>query len=166
MNKKKSYKKRIYVNEKVCVGCRLCEIHCIGAHSEYKDNLIKAFKKSSQRPVARIVVEEKKPVSFGLQCKNCDEPECVKACITGAMQIDLKNKIVTNDEQRCIGCWTCILSCPYGAIKRDYKDKKIASKCDFCIEKDGEPQCVKNCPNEALYMEEVDSSFGINEGGV
>ncbi|MCM8901737.1 4Fe-4S dicluster domain-containing protein [Caldicoprobacter algeriensis] len=144
--------KRIYAKEDVCIGCRLCEIHCIAAHSKYRHDLIKTFKKLSKRPLPRIVVEEDVPLSFGLQCRHCDDPECVKACITGAMQKDPKTGLVINDTERCIGCWTCILACPYGVIRRDYTNKKVASKCDFCLESGLEPACVKNCPNEALYI--------------
>lgn len=153
-----SKRKRIYAKEEVCVGCRLCEIHCVVAHSQYKDDIVKAYKKSPQRPLPRIVVEENKPVSFGLQCRHCDDPKCVKACITGAMQQDPETGLVTNDETRCIGCWTCILSCPFGVIKRDSKGKKVASKCDFCIESGCEPACVKNCPSDALFVGNVEIS--------
>jgi len=68
------------------------------------------------------------------------------------MQKDAETGIVINDINRCIGCWTCILACPYGVIMRDYDNKKVASKCDLCIESNIEPACVKNCPNEALYI--------------
>ena len=158
-------RKRVYAREEVCVGCRLCEVYCIAAHSSYKNDLIKAFKRSYIRPVPRIVVEERKPISFGLQCRHCEEPECVKGCITGAMQQDPETGIVTNDEARCIGCWTCILACPYGVIMRDYREKKVAAKCDFCIENGGEPACVQNCPNEALYIGDVRESCDDAEGG-
>ena len=144
-------RKRIYAKEEVCIGCRLCEIHCIAAHTKYKNDLVKAFKKVAKRPLPGIIVEERKPISFGLQCRHCAEPECVKACITGAMQKDPETGIVINDKARCIGCWTCILACPYGVIMRDISERKIASKCDFCIENGTEPACVKNCPNQALY---------------
>jgi Fe-S-cluster-containing hydrogenase components 2 len=154
-NNSTSKRKRIYAKEEVCIGCRLCEVHCVVAHSQYKDNIVKAFKKAPHRPLPRITVEENRPISFGLQCRHCDDPKCVKSCITGAMQQDPETGIVTNDETRCIGCWTCILACPYGVIKRDFKGRKVASKCDFCIESGGEPACVKNCPNEALYVDEI-----------
>ncbi|NSW91412.1 MAG: 4Fe-4S dicluster domain-containing protein [Firmicutes bacterium] len=155
-NSNKVTRRRIYSREEVCVGCRLCEIYCIAAHSEYKNDLIKTFKKiSKRRPLPGIIVEERKPISFGLQCRHCEEPECVKACITGAMQKNPETGVVTNDAARCIGCWTCILACPYGVIRRDYRERKIASKCDFCMENGGEPVCVKNCPNEALYIGNV-----------
>lgn len=150
-----SKRKRIYAREEVCIGCRLCEVHCVVAHSKYKNDIVKAYKKCSPRPLPRIVVEERKPISFGMQCRHCVDPKCVKGCITGAMCQDPETGLVTNDITRCIGCWTCILSCPYGVIMRDVDGGRVASKCDFCIEAGSEPACVKNCPNEALFIGEV-----------
>lgn len=144
--------KRIYAREEYCVGCRLCEIHCITAHTRYRNDVVRAFKMVEPRPPAGIIVEENRPLSFGLQCRHCEEPECVKSCITGAMHKDRETGIVMNDDTRCIGCWTCILACPYGVVMRDYRGKKVASKCDFCMENGGEPACVQNCPNDALYI--------------
>ncbi len=147
--------KRVYVREEYCAGCGLCQVHCITAHSEYKGDIIKAYKKSFPRPLARVIVEEKRPLSFSLQCRHCEEAECVKACITGAMQKDPATGIVINDTARCIGCWTCVLVCPYGAVRRDETLHKVAVKCDMCAEAGGVPSCVENCPNGALeYREE------------
>ncbi len=38
--------KRIYVNEEYCIGCRLCEIHCLVQHSQSK-KIIKAFREET-----------------------------------------------------------------------------------------------------------------------
>ena len=148
--------KRIYIKEQVCIGCHLCEVYCQLLHSQSKD-LIKAFKRESPRPLPRLCVEERKPVSFSVHCQHCNEPPCVYACLTGALQRDPESGMVTVDEARCIGCWTCLLVCPLGAIRQDTRRDK-ALKCDFC---QGEeiPACVANCPNEALvYMEVQDGS--------
>ncbi len=146
--------KRVYAKEEYCVGCRVCEVHCIVAHSDYKDDIVKAFKKQNPRPLPRITVEENRPISFALQCRHCEDAPCTKACITGAMQKDPETGVVTNEESRCVGCWTCILACPYGAISRDERGKKAASKCDLCSDLGCTPACVKNCPNDALVFEE------------
>jgi len=69
------------------------------------------------------------------------------------MTQDKKTGQVVHDTEKCIGCWTCIMVCPYGAIKPDTSSKIIA-KCDLCPNLDV-PICVANCPNEALICEEV-----------
>ncbi|MBZ4644936.1 MAG: anaerobic carbon-monoxide dehydrogenase iron sulfur subunit [Petroclostridium sp.] len=145
--------KKVYAVEEYCVGCKLCEVHCVVAHSKSKD-IIKAYKKENPRPLPRVIVEEDMPVSFALQCRHCEDAPCTKACITGAMHKDEVTGVVTNREERCVGCWTCILVCPYGAIVRNEQDKKVATKCDLCSESGDIPACVKNCPNEALKFEE------------
>lgn len=152
--------KRVYAVEEYCVGCGLCKVHCITAHSPYKDDIVKAYKKTFPRPLPRVIVEEKKPLSFALQCRHCEEANCTKACITGAMQKDPVTGVVTNDESRCVGCWTCILVCPHGAIIRDERDKKVASKCDLCIDVKETPACAANCPNGALQYREEDGKGG------
>ena len=146
--------KRIYVRQQVCIGCHLCEVYCQVAHSLSKD-LIKAFKRESPQPLPCLSVEVSKPVSFSLGCQHCEEPPCVYACLTGALQRDAGSGVVTVDEERCIGCWTCILVCPFGAIRQDTHRRRIA-KCDLCAGMD-EPACVTNCPNEALIYAESEA---------
>ncbi len=142
--------KRIYIKEEYCIGCRLCEIHCLVQHSKSK-KIIKAFKKEFPRALPRVLVEEKGYLSFAIQCRHCEEAPCIEACITGAMYRDKTTGTVLCDEDRCVGCWMCIMVCPLGVIKRNLEKNKIASKCDLC---QGEeiPVCVANCPNEALEL--------------
>ena len=145
--------KRVYAREEVCAGCKLCEVYCAVAHSEYPNDIVKAFLKQAEKPIARVIVEENKPVSFALQCRHCEDAPCTTACITGAMQKNPVTGIVTNQEDRCVGCWTCILVCPFGSIKRDEGMHKVASKCDLCSNTEGgNPVCVQNCPNDALVF--------------
>jgi carbon-monoxide dehydrogenase iron sulfur subunit len=144
--------RRVYVKEELCIGCHLCEVYCQLQHAQSKD-LIKAFKRESPRPLPRLWVEEKEAVSFSVRCQQCDEAPCVCACLTGAITRDRMTGVIKVDEERCVGCWTCILVCPYGAIRRDTKERKTI-KCDLC-EGENVPVCVTNCPNEALVYVEV-----------
>jgi anaerobic carbon-monoxide dehydrogenase iron sulfur subunit len=144
--------KRVYAVEKHCINCHLCEVHCVAAHSRSKD-LVRALK-DPNKPRARILVEESSPVSIAIQCRHCENPMCVAGCISGAMSKNPDTGAVEYDESRCVGCWTCIAACPFGAVARDSKDgKKVVSKCDLCAAR-GEPACVANCPNRALVFEE------------
>lgn len=147
--------RRVYVNEEVCIGCGLCRLYCLTEHSSSKD-MLRAFKKETPRAVARIRVETNEALSFSVQCRHCDEPWCVYSCLTGAMHKDPATGIVTVDPTRCIGCWTCIVACPYGALARDH-GSHVVVKCDLCPEH-AVPVCVVNCPNEALMLVEQEVS--------
>ncbi len=139
--------RRVYVNEEVCMGCGLCRVHCHTAHSQSGD-VIKAWKRETPRPLPRIRVERRGEISFALPCRQCEEPWCVYACLTGAMTKETENGVVNIAAERCIGCWTCVVVCPYGALAID-RAQNCVVKCDLCP---GEavPACVANCPNEAL----------------
>lgn len=145
--------KRIYAIEELCLNCRLCEVHCKTAHSVSKD-IIRANKYEEPAPASRVTVYGDNMRSLALNCRHCDDPKCVRACITGAMTKDAKTGIVYVDEDKCIGCMTCLAVCPYGCIK----EGKTAIKCDLC-RNEAEPACVKNCPNHALIY--IDSGDDI-----
>ena len=144
--------RRVYVKEEVCIGCHLCEVYCQLRHAQSKD-LVKAFKKAVTPAFTQTRVEEKGVVSLSVRCQQCDEAPCVQACLTGALTRDPVSLLVKVDEERCIGCWTCLLACPLGVIRQDDRQRKVL-KCDLC---QGEeiPVCVANCPNEALVYAEV-----------
>jgi carbon-monoxide dehydrogenase iron sulfur subunit len=140
--------KRVYVNEQWCLGCRLCEYYCAFANSHIGD-MVKALKDRKIYP--NIQIEEKGDVSFAVSCRHCREPLCVKSCITGALSV--REGVVRIDRDRCVGCYTCVLICPYGALMPS--EQGAVQKCELCIENEGgTPACVKGCPNRAIVFEE------------
>jgi carbon-monoxide dehydrogenase iron sulfur subunit len=145
--------KRVYVNEDWCLGCHLCEYYCAFANSGI-DDMAKAFKLGKDA-APRIRVEEGEGgKNFAVQCRHCEDPICVKGCITGALSIN--NGVIEINQERCVGCYTCVLTCPYGCIVIDSKnDNKTITKCELCTRNSqGEPACVANCPNKAIVFEE------------
>jgi carbon-monoxide dehydrogenase iron sulfur subunit len=145
--------KKIYPNEDYCVDCHLCKVACVTAHSKSKD-VVKAHKVEKDRVSPRLRVEERYPSSVAVQCRHCDDPLCVRACISGAMTKDPDTGIVSNDLDRCVGCWSCIVACPNSAIMRfELEGRKVALKCDMCRGQDA-PACVLICPNRALVLSE------------
>lgn len=141
--------KKVYVNEDWCLGCHLCEYNCSYANSG-QTSMVKAFNQD-KKITPRIVIEESKDINFAVQCRHCPDPVCVKGCIAGALSI--KDGVISVDENQCVGCYTCVLSCPYGCIVID--DAKAIKKCDLCVKNhDGTPACVQACPNGAIVFEE------------
>lgn len=140
--------KRVYVNEQWCLGCHLCEYNCAFANSG-QTNIVKALKGKSIFP--RIHVEGEDKITFAVSCRHCEDPMCVNSCISGALS--KKDGTVCIDRNKCVGCLTCILVCPYGAMSQDANG--AVQKCELCMGNTcGEPACVKGCPNKAIVYEE------------
>ena len=140
--------KRIYVNEEWCLACHLCEYYCAFANSDEPD-IVKALKNRQINP--RIRIEEGDGISFAVSCRHCEEPYCVKGCISGALSIE--DGVIHIDSSKCVGCYTCILSCPYGAVMPS--DTGAIQKCELCAKNEfGQPMCVQGCPNKAIVYEE------------
>ena len=152
--------RKIYPKEEYCLGCTLCEVYCAVEHSRSK-NIFKAFKETPF-PVKRILVETKNHDALALSCRHCDEPECMRACIAGAITKDKETGVVATDYDKCVGCWMCIMACSFGAIRRG-SGEKIALRCDLCPDA-AEPACVAYCPNEALVYEEREKE-AVRVGG-
>jgi carbon-monoxide dehydrogenase iron sulfur subunit len=141
--------KRIYVNEQWCLGCHLCEYNCAFANSGETD-MVRALKNITINP--RIRIEEHESISFAVSCRHCEEPLCVKSCIAHALTI--KDGVITIDTDRCVGCFTCVLVCPYGAVMPS-DDQHAIQKCELCTKNAvGTPACVTGCPNQAIVFEE------------
>ncbi len=144
--------KRVYPIEEFCMSCGLCEVACATEHSESR-NIVKAHKEEKIVPRNSVNRNQEEHVSFSLNCRHCEEPSCVEACITGAIDVG-DDGIVLIDTERCVACWSCIMACPFGVIKRD-PIRKVSTKCDLCVSTDREgPSCVSACPNRALVYEE------------
>ena len=145
--------RRIYVNEKWCLGCHLCEYYCAFANSGEAD-MVKALKGVAIHP--RIRIEDGEGVHFAVSCRHCNEPLCVKSCITGSLTV--KDGVVCFNREKCVGCYTCVLACPYGAVMPS-PDGSAVQKCELCLRNAaGRPACVAGCPNKAIVYEERETA--------
>lgn len=146
--------KRIYVNEQWCLGCHLCEYECAYANSGIV-GMAKALKGKAIHP--RLRVEDAGDIHFAVNCRHCTDPVCVQSCISGALTKG-DDGIVRIDKQKCVGCLTCVLVCPYGAVLPS-PEGHAAMKCQLCTDNGRDmPNCVKNCPNGAIVYEEREAA--------
>lgn len=136
----------IFVKLDKCVGCRQCEISCAVYHSRAKE--LYAAVRETPKPKQRVRLATEGQAIYSVRCFHCEDARCVAACIGGAMRRDEETGRVYNIPERCIGCWMCVMVCPYGVIRRDEGIRK-ALKCDRCPDEEV-PACVRDCPTKAL----------------
>ena len=94
-----------------------------------------------------------------MQCQQCENPQCVAVCPTGASYRDPETGYVLIDKDKCIGCQYCLYGCPYGVRQMD-EEHGVAQKCTLCsqITADGSdvPACVHNCNCGARFFGDYD----------
>lgn len=137
--------KFIAVNPKDCIGCRICQLACDQAHSPQRGKTVGCLQTISPR----LHLVETATGRFPIQCRQCEDAPCAKSCQLDAI-ISVDGAVIV-DVSRCIGCKSCLLACPFGAIELN-QILHTASKCDLCINSAPEPACVKNCPQQALQI--------------
>jgi NADPH-dependent 2,4-dienoyl-CoA reductase/sulfur reductase-like enzyme/ferredoxin len=87
-----------------------------------------------------------------LRCQQCGEPLCVFACKSGALQRDPLTGQVLFDDNRCVGCFMCLMVCPSGVRPDAARDRVV--RCDVCQGREV-PACVTACPTGALAAGEA-----------
>lgn len=154
--------KEIFISLERCVGCKSCELACAVQHSQSKT----LFAAVAEKPVPRkrIFVEYGDDKKIPLQCRHCQEAPCIDACISGALTWDKENNLVTQTREKCIGCWMCIMVCPFGVISRE-SESKVAIRCDRCPDLT-EPACVSACPTRALLFTTLEEAEKLRRRNV
>ncbi len=128
-----------------CIGCRACEVAC---KTEWH------IPKEDPEQYRTKVLYGAEAQSFdGLMtwlpvlCNQCDNAPCVKVCPTRASYKRPEDGIILVEPDKCIGCKTCMIACPYEA--RYYSDEKHSvDKCTFCqprLAQGKKPACVESC---------------------
>jgi len=135
------------LNKFRCIGCHACEVHC-----KTKNDLPVGVRHCHIIADNSKVVGDTPKTEFSfVSCFHCDDPECVEACATGAMQ-KREDGIVFVDESECVGCQACIEACPWD-VPQWRPETETVSKCDYCrdrVDQGLEPACVAKCTAHAL----------------
>ncbi len=106
-----------------CDGCRACEIACVIEHTPGK--LLCAAVRASPRSPARLHIERVEGQNIPVTCRQCVEAACADACIAGANYHNPERGTVDHDDDRCVGCWSCLMVCPFGVIERTYLTRTL-----------------------------------------
>ncbi|MBI4339374.1 MAG: 4Fe-4S dicluster domain-containing protein [Chloroflexi bacterium] len=118
-------------------------------------------------------------------CQQCQSPPCVNVCPVGATWSTPEGPVLI-DQQRCIGCRSCMAACPYDrrfftwgkppappeTLLADYRPEReyplprgVTVKCTFCADmaRAGRlPYCAQGCPQHAIYYGDLEEDLATN----
>lgn len=125
----------------VCDGCGACVTSCQQAHG---------LPEGSIAGIQIVTIGEQ---HIPIVCHNCEDAPCVTACMPGCRYKDEATGRIITDYDRCVGCWMCVMLCPFGAIQRiptlEGEHHGVALKCDSCVDKMKMP-CIAACKPKGL----------------
>lgn len=163
-----------------CIGCRRCVYGCMAENNTSRDPQIQyirvlEMKKGSQHVEESEHYYDHKWVPqadkyyMPVQCQQCQNPPCTKACPVRATWQE-PDGIIVVDYNWCIGCRYCMAACPYWARRFNFakpaippeeintdmaylgnriRPRGVVEKCTFCLRRvrqGMQPACVEVCP--------------------
>ena len=137
---------RVSYDFRKCTGCRICEVTC--AYYNFKE--VNPSK-------SRIKIHTYQPTVFvGVVCQQCVDRPCFEACPVEpdkdgrkAIYEHPEGKGIEVNRDRCIQCGKCVEAC---ATQRNGSLRMTGENYpDACTLCGGDPQCVKKCPEDALW---------------
>jgi Fe-S-cluster-containing dehydrogenase component len=171
------------INISKCKGTRRCVEACVRENNLSRDSQIQYIRVLEMEhgnldlTQGNAYYDEEnvpRPGRFYLpiQCMQCENPPCVKACPVEATWRE-PDGVVVIDFNWCIGCRYCMTACPYWArhfnwtpptlpkeeintdtqyLSNRPRMKGVMEKCMFCLQRTRKgrlPACLEACPTGA-----------------
>jgi molybdopterin-containing oxidoreductase family iron-sulfur binding subunit len=163
-----------------CIGCRRCVYACMKENNTSRNPEIQYIRvlemdkgtqnvEESEHYYDHQEVPHKDKYYMPVQCHQCKNPPCVKACPVKATWQE-PDGIIVVDYNWCIGCRYCMAACPYWARRFNFakpavpqaeitkdmaylgnriRPRGVVEKCTFCLQRVRKgilPACVEVCP--------------------
>lgn len=141
------------IDNRKCIGCHACTVACKAEH-DVPVGVNRTWVKQTEKgefPDTRRLFSV-------LRCNHCEDAPCVSICPVEALYTR-EDGIVDFNNNRCIGCKSCMQACPYDALYID-PETQTAGKCNYCtnrIDIGLEPACVNVCPEHAIISGDMDN---------
>ena len=140
------------IDNRTCIGCHACTVACKSEH----DVPIGVNRTHVKYIETGTYPDSSREFSVH-RCNHCEDAPCTTICPTYAL-FTRDDGIVDFDNDRCIGCKSCMQACPYDALYID-PNQGTAAKCNYCahrIENSYEPACVIVCPTESIISGDIE----------
>ncbi len=134
------------IDNRKCIGCHACTTACKSEH-----DVAVGVNRTYVKQVEKGEFPNTRRIFSVMRCNHCTDAPCVEICPVEALHIR-EDGIVDFDNNRCIGCKSCMQACPYDALYIDPVNN-TAAKCNYCahrVDVGREPACVTVCPEHAI----------------
>ncbi len=166
-----------------CKGIRRCVDACVAENNQSRDTQIQYIRvlemeqghmnlHHSDHYYDAETVPRPGKFYMPIQCMQCENPPCVKACPIEATWKE-PDGITVIDYNWCIGCRYCMAACPYWARRFNWNAPEVPAeelnprmhylgnrpraigvveKCTFCVQRTRKgllPVCLEACPTGA-----------------
>lgn len=141
------------IDNRKCIGCHACTTACKSEH-----DVPVGVNRTYVKQVEKGVFPDTRRIFSVMRCNHCTDAPCVTICPVEALYTR-EDGIVDFDNNRCIGCKSCMQACPYDALYID-PDTHTAAKCNYCahrVDVGREPACVTVCPEHAIIAGDMDN---------
>jgi phenylacetyl-CoA:acceptor oxidoreductase subunit 1 len=158
------------IDLRLCVGCYACTLAC-----RVENGTPPGIWFAPVYELEEGVFPNVRRMFVPTLCFHCDDPPCLKACPTGAIQ-KREDGIVSVAKDVCCGTRACIVACPYGAMNYYHDERHLpgplgelldgryevgtAQKCTFCSHRidtgNPIPACVETCPTNCRIFGDLD----------
>lgn len=102
-----------------CVGCGACSITCKNENNVQEGIYWAHYQHKTSGTFPNVKYEY-----LPTMCNHCENAPCAKACPVNAMYKD-ENGITMHNADKCIGCKTCMMACPYEVISYNKKSHEF-----------------------------------------
>ena len=141
------------IDNRKCIGCHACTVACKSEH-----DVPVGVNRTWVKQVEKGTFPNTKRIFTVNRCNHCSDAPCVTICPTNALYTR-DDGIVDFNNDRCIGCRSCMQACPYDALYID-PESHTAAKCNYCAHRVDiglEPACVNVCPEHAIISGDMEN---------
>jgi len=141
------------IDNRKCIGCHACTTACKSEH-----DVPVGVNRTYVKQVEKGEFPNTRRIFSVMRCNHCSDAPCVEICPVEALYTR-DDGIVDFDNNRCIGCKSCMQACPYDALYID-PDNNTAAKCNYCahrVEVGRSPACVDVCPEHAIIAGDMEN---------
>ncbi|MGB5363451.1 MAG: NrfD/PsrC family molybdoenzyme membrane anchor subunit [Aureibaculum sp.] len=141
------------IDNRKCIGCHACTTACKSEH-----DVAVGVNRTYVKQVEKGEFPNTRRIFSVMRCNHCTDAPCVEICPVEALYTR-EDGIVDFDNNRCIGCKSCMQACPYDALYID-PENNTAAKCNYCahrVDVGREPACVTVCPEHAIIAGDMEN---------